>query len=228
MNEAVLDAVERHALTPEAVEQVIALNERDDVRDRQVGLERELKDTDKRLSTLVAIMETGGDAQSVLARVRQLEARKREISQELRSLQPIPRLERAVIEDRLGEWRRLLRQSTTQARAVLQRVLQGRLTFTPRPDGGYDFCGPTRFDKQFTGIVVEPPAWIGFGEAPNFGPEDTLDSDYARLLERAYEQVQKREKNGKGDTSPTIPSWNHIVAFLQDMAKLQDSLGSAA
>ena len=25
---------------------------------------------------------------------------------------------------------------------------------------GYDFSGPTRFDKLFTGIAVETPAWI--------------------------------------------------------------------
>jgi hypothetical protein len=59
----------------------------------------------------------------------------------------------AVIENRLAEWRRLLRQSTTQARIVLQRVLRGRLTFSPRVNevsgevDGYDFAGPTRFDK---------------------------------------------------------------------------------
>jgi hypothetical protein len=53
-------------------------------------------------------------------------------------------------EDRLAEWRRLLRQSTTQGRAVLQRVLRGRITFTPKGDG-YEFEAPTRFDKLFTG-----------------------------------------------------------------------------
>jgi hypothetical protein len=37
----------------------------------------------------------------------------------------------AVVENRLEEWRRLLRGSTTQARAILQRVLRGRIVFTP-------------------------------------------------------------------------------------------------
>ena len=33
--------------------------------------------------------------------------------------------------------------------------------FTPRADSrGYDFTGPTRFDKQFTGIVVARPAFV--------------------------------------------------------------------
>ena len=68
----------------------------------------------------------------------------------------------AVVDDRLGEWRRLLRQSTTQARAVLQRVLRGRIVFTPDGDG-YDFEAPTRFDRLFVGCVVPSnarPAWM--------------------------------------------------------------------
>ncbi len=90
---------------------------------------------------------------------------------------------------------RMLRQSTTQGRAVLQRVLRGRLTFTPRADGqGYDFSGPTRFDKLFTGLVAKRPAFIDPGD--RFGTEEIhaeYDADYGRLLEQAY---------GKGVASP--------------------------
>jgi hypothetical protein len=44
----------------------------------------------------------------------------------------------------VSEWRRLLRGPTTQAHTVLQRVLRGKITFTPRADGaGYDFSAPT-------------------------------------------------------------------------------------
>ena len=60
---------------------------------------------------------------------------------------------------------------------------------------GYDFEGPTRFDKLFTGIAVETPAWIkastsrkGFEDTT---PEDTNDGDYGLLLERAYEKSVK-------------------------------------
>jgi hypothetical protein len=38
MNEAVLQAVEEHALTPEAIEQVILLTQRDDVQDATAAL----------------------------------------------------------------------------------------------------------------------------------------------------------------------------------------------
>ena len=67
-------------------------------------------------------------------------------------LQPAPRLPQAVLEDRLAEWRRLLRQSLTKGRVVIQRIVRGRIMFTPRDDAGYDFEAPTRFDKLFSGV----------------------------------------------------------------------------
>jgi hypothetical protein len=187
MNEAVLQAVERYALTPGAVEQVIKLTERDDVEDRRASLLRERRDLEKRMTHLRNALELGGAVTTLVARLRELEGRLSDIDRDLGVLQPVPRLPPSVVEDRLGEWRRLLRQSTTQARAVLQRVLRGRLVFTPRADGnGYDFSGPTRFDKLFSGIAVERPSFIPRGArgTEHITPDDTLDSDYGRLLER--------------------------------------------
>jgi DNA invertase Pin-like site-specific DNA recombinase len=212
LNHAVLRAIEEHALTPEAIEQVIHLSERDDVRDLQDKLARESKDIERRIERLVVAIETGGDAVPLVAKVRLLEKRKAEIAVESTSLHPIPRLPATVIEDRLAEWRRLLRGSTTQGRTVLQRILRGRLTFTPRqnpltgePDG-YDFSGPTRFDKLFTGIAVETPPWIkasttrrGFeGDTP----DDTFDGDYGRLLDQvAREGVRPQRDSSKNASS---------------------------
>ena len=122
-----------------------------------------------------------------MSRSRELEARQRSIVDELRGLRPIRRLAPAVIESRLAEWRRLLRQSIDQSRGVVQKVVQGRITFTPRADGqGYDFSAPTRFDRLFTGIVAPRPAFIPTGDAgttAHIGPNDTFDGDYGRLLE---------------------------------------------
>ena len=199
MNEAVLQAIEEHALTPEAIEQVIQLSERDDVRDGQAALVKERKDIEKRLARVVAAIECGDRPASLVAKIRELETRRSAIDAEMVSLHPVPRLSPAVIEDRLAEWRRLLRQSTTQGRTVLQRVLHGRVTFTPHVNlvsgevDGYEFEGPTRFDKLFTGIAVERPKWIAPGDVAgteNIGPEDTFDGDYGRLLDRIF-------KNGK-------------------------------
>src|SRR4051812_32771847 len=49
MNEAVLHYIEEHALTPDAIEQVIQLSERDDIADQRTKLEREQKDLANRL-----------------------------------------------------------------------------------------------------------------------------------------------------------------------------------
>ena len=199
LNEAVLQAVEEHALTPEAIEQVIRLSERDDVADLQATLLREQKDIAKRIGRLVAAIETGADATSLVEKLRTLEARQKTILTELASLRPVPRLAPAVIEGRLAEWRRLLRASTTQGRTVLQRILRGRLTFTPRVNpvsgevDGYDFSGPTRFDRLFTGIAVERPKGMPSDRTgcEGIGPEDTFEGDYGRLLDRAYAKSVK-------------------------------------
>ena len=103
------------------------------------------------------------------------------IDGEFRSFKPVPRLRPEVVEDRLTEWRRLLRQSTTQGRAVLQRVLRGRITFTPKC-GGYEFEAPTRFDKPFLGVDVETKREVSDEGTEHIGPEDTFNADYGRLL----------------------------------------------
>jgi len=85
----------------------------------------------------------------------------------------------------------------TQARAVLQRVLDGRITFLPDGDG-YRFSAQTRFDRLFAGIVAPRPSFVPNSAegTEHIGSADTHDLDYGLLLERAY---------GKGLASPTTP-----------------------
>jgi hypothetical protein len=196
---------------------VIHLSERDDVAEQQAALTREQQDLAKRIARLVAAIETGGDVPSLISKLRELEARQVTIDAEIANLHPIPRLAPAVIENRLAEWRRLLRASTTQGRTVLQRILKGRITFTPIIDGlglgqtGYDFTAPTRFDKLFTGIAVERPGGVDEGPlgSEGIGPEDTFDGDYGRLLDRAVENAGKgscarRESNPRPTGSKPV------------------------
>jgi hypothetical protein len=61
------------------------------------------------------------------------------------------------------------------------------------PDG-YEFEGPTRFDKLFTGLAVERPKSLVLGDrtgCEHISPP--FDDDYGRLLDRVYV---------KGSTSP--------------------------
>ena len=89
---------------------------------------------------------------------------------------------------------------------MLQRVLRGRIVFTPKGDG-YEFAAPTRFDKLFSGVVVERPKFIKPGNrgAEHIGPEDTFDGDYGRLLEQFY---VKRVASPTG----SVPEWTREAA----------------
>jgi site-specific DNA recombinase len=193
MNEAILQAVEEHALTPEAIESVIALSERDDVALQAAHLAKEHQDVTKRIARLVAAIEGGGEATALVAKINALEARQKAITRESATLRPIPRLAPKVIADRLAEWRRNLRGSVTQARAVLQRVIRGRITFTPNADeDGYTFEAPTRFDGLFSGIVVPDPE---FGQRKGLEHlTDAIDADYGRLLENAISRKGSRAR----------------------------------
>jgi hypothetical protein len=131
--------------------------------------------TTAKTASVTDVIVNGGDATSLVAKLRVLEARRDALAREIAGLLPVPRLPVAVIETRLAEWRRLLRQSTTQARAVLQRVLGGRVTFTP-DESGYAFAAPTRYDRLFTGLVAPRPAYVPVGTTgwEHLRPEDTL------------------------------------------------------
>jgi hypothetical protein len=115
-----------------------------------------------------------GDETSLVAKFRVLESRRDGLAREIAGLLPVPRLPVAVIENRLAEWRRLLRPSTTQARAALQLVLVGRVTFTP-DESGYAFTVPTRYDRLFvvSSRRIRPSSPEGTTGWGHLRPEDT-------------------------------------------------------
>lgn len=77
MNEAVLEAVEQHALTPEAIEQVIQLTELDERKEQQVVLEREQADVVRRIDRILEAIENGQNTVSNVDRLKGLDARKK-------------------------------------------------------------------------------------------------------------------------------------------------------
>ena len=58
-----------------------------------------------------------------------------------------------------------------EVRSVFQRVIRGRVMFTPWADWlGSDFSAETRFDRLFTGVAFVPferPSWIPEGDVRN-------------------------------------------------------------
>lgn len=135
-------------------------------------------------------------------RLRELERERERLAEERSLLRPISRLAPQVVASQLEEWRRLLRGSMTPARAVLQRILRGRIAFRPLPGAeGYEFRCETRFDRLFAGVAVTLPKFIPQGDqtgTEHIRPENTSDWDYARVLERAQRRI-----HGKGMASPT-------------------------
>jgi hypothetical protein len=193
-------------LTPEAIEQIIHLSQRDELADIRVTVEHEQKEVARRLTQLMGVIENGaGDVASLVGRVRELEMRRRELEQQALRLQPIHRLASEVVENQLEQWRRLVRQSTTTGRAVLQKILRGRLTFTPRVNDvsgeidGYEFEGETRFDQLFEGITVERPRNLDPNDRTGTENITELDTWEARLNEL---MIDTREKKVGGMASP--------------------------
>ncbi len=210
VNEEVLRAVEEHALTPEAIEAVIALTERDGAARERDGVAAALRETEGRIARLVAAIEVGGDATSLTTRLRQMERKADELRRAIAPLRPVLRLAPRVLEDRLAEWRRLLRASVTQGRAVLQRIIQGRIVFSPTDDAtGFRFEAQTRFAKLFCGAACQIPNWMPTGVtetgAEHIRREDTLDPDYATLLAQAEKRVATLV--GFEPTISTLKGW---------------------
>lgn len=156
VNEAVLQAIEEHVFTPEAIEQVIALSERDEVRDEQAVLARERSDIEKRITRLVVAIEDGADAASINAKLRELEKRIKEIDVEMKALRPLPRLAPAVVETRLAEWRRNLSDFvnlTMNARFRNGAILSGGLD-TGRTTSDRCFVVDSPQERRFCHIVA--------------------------------------------------------------------------
>ncbi len=86
--------------------------------------------------------------------------------------------------------------------AVLQRVLKGRITFTPLEDGtGYEFEAQTRFDGLFTGIAVpieEAGVWVKGGNGRGM---ERMEAQLSELLEGAQKRLEAKHeahRRGKG------------------------------
>ena len=205
-NETILSTIEKHALTPEAIERVILLAEESAQEDAGDRLRRELKDIEKKLGRFLKAIEAGVDPVTIAPKMKELEAEKRRITDALADQKPIPRVPVAVVDDRLAEWRRMLRGSVTQGRQVLDRVLAGRIVFSPADDG-CTFEASTRFGRLFDGFASKTstlrrvPDWmIGAPEDEPIDPAWLPDANYGRLLDRAVQRL--REKSGTRDSSP--------------------------
>jgi DNA invertase Pin-like site-specific DNA recombinase len=180
-NERVLLAIEEHVLTPARVAEFLLATER---AERDGSNERERRDIEKRIARVVDAIEQGqGDAPTLVARLRDLEARRASLAAEKAIPQPSPR----VVASALKDWRERLRGNVETARDVLRRLVAGRIAFTPMPGGlGYTFRAPTRFSGLLEGAAIEEsrlPAYIKRNDARG------RDDAEIRSLETAFEKA---------------------------------------
>ena len=77
-----------------------------------------------------------------------------------------PRDLRQQLEGYLTDWRGLLRANVAQGQQALRRLIDGRLTFTPR-DGRYEFRGVGTVEPMLGGLVHKLVSPRGFEPVPS-------------------------------------------------------------
>jgi hypothetical protein len=101
MNEAVLSAIEEHALTPGAVEAAVIAMPSGVSAEVARSLDRELKVLDEKIERLTdAVANGGGSVPSLIAKLKDLDDRKATLVEEIAAQRR---------RDRLTQWRRHLR-----------------------------------------------------------------------------------------------------------------------
>lgn len=165
-NSAVLTAVGEQVLTPDILQEAIdraaerlSTWQQDDEAER---LRAEREHVEEELSRLVSALATGGSLPTIMAAIREREARRETINARLDGLThvaAIPKVDRATLranlQRRCDEWRTPLTRHVAQARQLLRKVLTERLTVTPDADGDRysGISGEGNLTKILAGII---------------------------------------------------------------------------
>jgi hypothetical protein len=155
-DEAVLIAIDYAVFRPDVIKAVIertlAVLDSDQVMARAAVIERELREIKVALSNLIQLAAAGGGNLATLAgAMGEHEARQRRLETELAGLTAQqrtfdPAKAQKWIEDRLVNWKRLLRNNREQGRQVLQNVLTDRLS-----SDGLTFRGTATLERILSG-----------------------------------------------------------------------------
>ena len=167
-DEAVLDAIEGTLLRPEVIDRTIekaeaALATNTSV-ERRRQLKKELTSVGEEIERLTAAIAGGAsDVTALVEAMRTREERQKALDSELSTLD-MRRAEfdgsklRQKLQQRLSDWRALLRRHPIQGHQVLQNLIDGRLTFEPKVDGDeryYTFTGTGTMEALLGGEVVQ-------------------------------------------------------------------------
>mgnify|MGYP002019256136 CR=1 FL=1 len=187
LEDAVLQQVEAVILAPgvvqaaldHAVERIVG----DQGEQRQAALQQDIDRLRVELARLVEAVAQGGDSCSLMAEIQQREAQQQDLHAQLsgianrhletwRSKDSV----RDDLEQRIHEWRGLLRRRAVQGRQILSKLIEGRLLMTPHADqtpAYYEFEGIGTLTGLLSGIVphnVASPRGLLYGLNVRFRP----------------------------------------------------------
>ncbi len=140
-------------------------------------LRTELATVESELGRLTAAVASGADVPSLIAAMREREKRKQAIAARLEVLRqvaqmPAPNpaaLERDVLA-RLAEWKALLGRHVEQARQIVRKVIDGRLTVAPCDEAGCfgRVSGRGSLGRFFSGLAYPKGVASPMGFEPMF------------------------------------------------------------
>ncbi len=159
MDEAVVGAIQQSVLTPEAVDLIVEEAARlVEAKQKETPtyykkLERELRDIQIELTRFMTLIATGKAPERVLVEIHAREDRIKELENELTAYQTrtVTELDqrrlRKVLRERAGRFNDLMHSDVPKARQALNKLLDGRIVFTPMVSNGrksYKFAGRTK------------------------------------------------------------------------------------
>ena len=126
------------------------------------SLERQLTDVEAALQRLSEAVAVGGDVPALVDAIKIQDSQRRLLERKLEDLRRPAVVFDQALEQRLraavGEWRDVLGRQIPQARQIVTKLLEGRLTFTPElSDGrpGFRFQATGTVEKLISGVVPE-------------------------------------------------------------------------
>jgi site-specific DNA recombinase len=166
IDRAVLGTLAHDVLRPEIVNAVVAgvLEQMrpKSPQDHAAAQSSELASLDREIGRLTEAIATGGQLTTLLAALKDRQARRDELEAARSQVVPHRPFDRAAVDARvresLSDWRALLTRNTQDGRELLRRVLDGPIRFTPE-NGAYRFEGTAAIGRLLGGSENNHLVW---------------------------------------------------------------------
>jgi site-specific DNA recombinase len=160
-----------------ALEQAIATLTTPEAADRLPAVKARLSELERELERLTAAIASGGEMASLAKAVKDREAERTRLRGEQEQLEQWQQAGtrglgdiRGELHRRVDEWRAMAARNVAQGRQILRKLLDGRVTITPSPDGTCELSGRADYGKLFSGIPLATALASPTGFEPVFWP----------------------------------------------------------